>query len=135
MIVAMHIATGAAGGAVVRSPIGAAFLGPVLHALGDRIPHEDIASRRFEVGCGILGVLALAAVRGPLDAATVGAVAAAAPDVEHVIRLPRPSGRKLFPSHRIPGFHRPGGVSAQVQLVLAGLLLGSVLGAGLGRNR
>lgn len=135
MIVAMHIATGAAGGAVVRSRIGAALLGPVLHAVGDRIPHEDIASRRFEVGSGVLGVLALAAVRGPLDAATVGAVAAAAPDVEHVVRLPRPGGRKLFPSHRIPGFHRPGGVPTSVQLVVAGLLLGGVLGAGLGRDR
>ena len=131
----MHVATGAAGGAVVRSRVGAVLLGLALHAAGDRVPHQDIASRPFEIGTGILGVLALAAVRGPFDAATVGAVAAAAPDVEHVLRLPRPGGRKLFPSHRIPGFHRPGGIPAGAQLVIAGLLLGAVLGAGLGRER
>ena len=67
-------------------------------------------------------------VRGPFDPATVGAVAAAAPDVEHVVRLPRPGGRKLFPSHRIAGFHRPGGIPVEAQLVIAGLLLGAVLG-------
>jgi hypothetical protein len=131
MIVAMHIATGAAAGALTQSRLGAALLGPVLHAAGDRMPHEDIASRGFEVRCGVLGVLALATVRGPLDAATIGAVASAAPDLEHLVRLPRPGGRKLFPSHRIIGFHRPGGVPATVQLVVAGLLLGAVLGTGL----
>jgi hypothetical protein len=135
MIVAMHVATGAAGGAVVRSRIGAVVLGLALHAAGDRMPHQDIASRRFEVGSGVAGVLALGAVRGPFDPATIGAVAAAAPDVEHVVRLPRPGGRKLFPSHRIPGFHRPGGIPAGAQLVIAGLLLGAVLGAALGRER
>jgi hypothetical protein len=134
MIVAMHVATGAAGGAAVRSRIGAALLGLALHAAADRVPHQDIDSRRFEVACGVLGVLALGIVRGPLDSATVGAVAAAAPDIEHVVRLPRPGGRKLFPSHRIPGFHRPGGISASAQLVIAGLLLGAVLGAGLRRG-
>jgi hypothetical protein len=135
MIVALHVATGAAGGAVVRSRVGAVLLGLVLHAAGDRMPHQDIASRRFEVGSGVLGVLALAAVRGPLDPATCGAAAAAAPDVEHVVRLPRPGGRKLFPSHRIRGFHRPGGVPASAQLIVAGLLLGVVLGAGLRNHR
>jgi hypothetical protein len=135
MIVSMHIATGAAGGALVGSRLGAAILGPVLHALGDRIPHEDIDSRGFEVRCGVFGVLALAAVRGPLHPATIGAVAATAPDIEHIVRLPRPGGRKLFPSHRIPGFHRPGGLPASVQLVAAGVLLGVVLGAGLRDDR
>jgi hypothetical protein len=135
MIVSMHIATGAAGGALVGSRLGAAILGPVLHALGDRIPHEDIDSRGFEVRCGVFGVLALAAVRGPLHPATIGAVAATAPDIEHLVRLPRPGGRKLFPSHRIPGFHRPGGLPASVQLVAAGVLLGVVLGAGLRDDR
>jgi hypothetical protein len=134
MIVSLHIATGAAGGALVRSPLAAALLGPVLHLLGDRMPHEDIDSRRFEIGCGVVGVLALAAVRGPLDGATVGAVAASVPDVEHVVRLPRPGGRKLFPSHRIPDWHRPGGLSASAQLLIAGALFGAVLAAGLDRR-
>lgn len=129
MIVSLHVATGAAGGALVRSPVAAAFLGPVLHFLGDRVPHEDIDSMRFEAGCGVVGVLALALVRGPFDAATIGAVTASAPDIEHAIRLPRPGGRKLFPSHRIPGWHRPGGLTAEVQLLVAGVLLGLVLSA------
>jgi hypothetical protein len=134
MIVSLHIATGAAGGALVRSPVAAAVLGPVLHFFGDRVPHEDIDSRRFELQCGVVGVLALAVVRGPFDAATVGAFTAAAPDVEHVLPLPRPGGRKLFPSHRIPGWHRPGGISANAQLLIAGVLFGAVLAPGLKRR-
>ena len=127
MIVSLHVATGAAGGAAVRSRLRAIVLGALLHALGDRLPHQDIASRRFEIVSGAAGMLALVVRRGPFDAATVGALAASLPDVEHVLRLPRPGGRKLFPSHRIPGFHRPGGVSAGAQLFVAGLLLGALV--------
>ena len=123
----MHVATGAAAGALVRSRVGAVAVGLALHAVCDRIPHEDIASRRFEAQCGIGGALALALRRGLFDPATIGAIASAAPDLEHVVRLPRPGGRKLFPSHRIPGFHRPGGISASAQLVIAGFLLGALL--------
>ena len=129
MIVSLHIATGALGGALVRSPVAAAVLGPVLHFYGDRVPHEDIDSRRFEIGSGVAGVLALALVRGPFDSATVGAIAAAVPDIEHVVPLPRPGGRKLFPSHRIPGWHRPGSLTTETQLLIAGFLLGAVLAA------
>ena len=121
------------GGALVRSPLAAAALGPLLHFLGDRVPHEDIDSKDFELRCGVLGALALALVRGPLDPATVGAVTSTAPDLEHVLRLPRPGGRKLFPSHRIPGWHRPGGLTAEAQLLIAGALLGGILAAGLKR--
>jgi len=117
----------------VRSPVAAAVLGPVLHFLGDRVPHEDIDSHRFELKCGVAGVLALALVRGPFDAATVGALTSAAPDIEHVLPLPRPGGRKLFPSHRIPGWHRPGGLGVSTQLLLAGVLFGAVVAAGLKR--
>ena len=134
MIVSLHVATGAAGGALVRSPVAAAVLGPVLHFFGDRMPHEDIDSRRFELQCGVAGIVALALVRGPFDAATVGALASAAPDLEHVLPLPKPGGRKLFPSHRIPGWHRPGGISANAQLLIAGALLGAVLAPGLKRR-
>ena len=129
MIVSLHVATGAAAGALARTPLRAAALGLVLHAAGDRMPHHDIASRRFEAVSGIVALLALAAVRGPLDPAVVGAVASSAPDVEHVIRLPRPGGRKLFPSHRLVGWHRPGGVPAAVQVLVAGVVLGAVLSA------
>jgi hypothetical protein len=127
LIVSMHVATGAAGGLLTGSRAAAAIVGPVLHFLGDRIPHEDIASRRFEIATGVAGVLALALARGPLDPATVGAVASAAPDLEHVLPLPRPGGRKLFPSHRRAGWHRAGGLSTEAQLLVAGALLGTVL--------
>ena len=108
-------------------------LGPVLHFYGDRVPHEDIDSRRFEIGSGVAGVLALALVRGPFDSATVGAIASSVPDIEHVVRLPRPGGRKLFPSHRIPGWHRPGRLTTETQLLIAGASLGAVLAAGFRR--
>jgi hypothetical protein len=127
VIVSLHVATGAVGGLLAGSPVAAAVVGPVLHFLGDRLPHQDIDSRRFEIASGVAGVLALAVVRGPFDPATVGAVASAAPDLEHVLPLPRPGGRKLFPSHRIRGWHRAGGVSAEAQLLAAGALLGIVL--------
>jgi hypothetical protein len=70
--------------------------------------------------------LALAVVRGPLHPATVGAIASAAPDLEHLVRLPRPGGRKLFPSHRFHGWHKAGGVPASAQLVAAGVLFALV---------
>ena len=127
MITSLHIATGAAAGAAARSRAVALMLGPLLHLAGDRIPHEDILSRRFEIGTGALLVAALAARRGALDAATVGALAACAPDMEHVVRLPRPRGRKLFPSHRLDRWHRSGGLPATVQLVAAGVIVGCLL--------
>jgi hypothetical protein len=127
MIVSLHVASGAAAGVVLDSRLGALAAGPVLHLLGDRIPHHDIPSHRFETRTGV-GALALIALRhGLLSAPTLGAVASSIPDLEHVVRLPRPGGRKLFPSHRRTGWHRTGGVPATAQLVTAGLLLGFVL--------
>jgi hypothetical protein len=127
VIVSLHVATGAAGGALAGSRRAALALGPLLHLAGDRLPHQDIADRRFEIGSGVAGVLLLAAARGPLDPAVTGALAASAPDLEHVLRLPRPGGRKLFPSHRLRGWHRAGGLSASAQLLLAGFVLGVLL--------
>jgi hypothetical protein len=91
------------------------------------MPHEDISDRPFEIGSGVAGVLLLGAVRGPLDPAVTGALAASLPDLEHVLRFPRPGGRKLFPSHRLRGWHRSGGVSASAQLLLAGFLIAVLL--------
>jgi hypothetical protein len=130
VIVSLHVATGGAIGALAGKPGRAALLGALAHAAGDRMRHQDIPSRRYEIVTGAAALLAIAARRGPLDPATIGAAAASAPDLEHVLRLPRPGGRKLFPSHRIPGFHRSGGVSAQAQLLAAGILLGALLGPG-----
>ena len=122
-----HVASGAAGGALGGSRVGAAALGPVLHFLGDAVPHEDIASRRFELLSGAAGIAALALAFGPLDRRTLGALASSLPDVEHGVRLPRPRGRKLFPSHRWGGGHTRQWVPAWAQLLAAGALLGGLL--------
>ena len=127
VIVSLHVATGAAAGATVRSRGVALLVGGLLHVLGDRTPHMDIPSRGFEIGSGAALLVLIAGRRGMLDTATIGALAASAPDVEHVLRLPRPGGRKLFPSHRVPGWHRAGGLSTAAQLLLAGALVGLVL--------
>ena len=96
MIVALHVATGAAAGAASRSRLAALLLGPILHLAGDRLPHQDFRSHRLEIGSGVAGVLLLAARRGPLDSATIGAVASSAPDLDHVFPVLRPGGTKLF---------------------------------------
>jgi len=128
LIVSLHVATGGAAGALTRSRTAALLLGPVLHALGDAIPHQDIPSRRFEVGSGVACALALIASHGPLSPVTIGALAASAPDLEHV--LPRLGERDLFPSHRFRGWHREGGVPAWAQLVAAGTILAVLLRRG-----
>jgi hypothetical protein len=127
VIVSMHVATGAVGGAVAGSRARAVLVGLVLHGICDRIPHWDIASRRFEVRSGLALLGLLAVTRGPLDAAVVGAAASSAPDLEHVLRLPRPGGKKLYPTHRVRRWHRTGGLSPEVQLFTAGLLVGLLL--------
>jgi hypothetical protein len=126
VIVSLHVATGGLVGALASSRRSAFVLGLVAHALGDAVPHQDVASRRFETLSGFAGVGLLAAARGAFDPVVVGAVGASVPDVEHVLPLPRPGGRKLFPSHRIRGWHKAGGVPASVQLLAAGALLGAL---------
>jgi hypothetical protein len=121
MIVALHVASGAVVGAATGSRFAALLLGPVVHLAGDRLPHEDIRSRRFEIGSGVAGVLLLALRRGPLDPATIGAAASSAPDLEHVLPFLRPGGRKLF--HDRLGWHRSGPFPAGVQLLLASAAL------------
>ncbi|HVM58043.1 MAG TPA: hypothetical protein VMT74_11290 [Gaiellaceae bacterium] len=119
MIVLMHVATGGLAGAASGSRRRAALLGPVLHGVCDAIPHEDIPSKAFETASGVAAVLLLAARRGPLDAATIGAVASSAPDLEHIFPLPRPRGRQLFPTHRWARPVRFRGVPAWLQLAVA----------------
>jgi hypothetical protein len=126
MIVALHVASGAAVGALTGSRVGALLLGPPTHLMGDRIPHQDIASRRFEIASGVACLGLLAARRGPFDPATLGGFAASAPDLEHVFPALRPRGRKLFHGRR--GWHRAGNFPANVQLLLAGALVGYLLG-------
>lgn len=125
MIVSLHVATGAALGALTGSRLAALALGPPLHLACDRVPHEDIADRRFEIRSGLLGLALLALCRGPRDPATLGAASASAPDLEHIFPRLRPQGRKLFHGRR--GWHRAGGFRADVQLVLAGAIIGMLL--------
>jgi hypothetical protein len=124
VIVSLHVATGGALGALTRSRLAALALGPPLHLACDRVPHQDIHDRPFEIRSGLLGLALLALSRGPLDPATLGAAAASAPDIEHVFPRLRPHGRKLL--HR-RGWHRAGGFRADVQLVLAGAIIGLLL--------
>jgi hypothetical protein len=131
VIVALHVATGAAAGAASGSRLAAVLLGPLLHLAGDRVPHRDFHSRRFEIGSGLAGILLLAARRGPLDQATLGAAASSAPDLEHVLPFLRPRGRKLFHDH---GWHRSGPFPASLQLLLAVVILAVLSAQGVNRR-
>lgn len=124
MIVSLHVALGAAAGALVRSRSLALLLGPPLHVAGDRVPHEDIPDRSFEIGSGLVALGLLAARRGPLDAAVLGGAATAMPDLEHLVPRLRVGGEKVF--HRGGGRHGTG-LSAEAQLLAAGALVGFLL--------
>jgi hypothetical protein len=125
VIVSLHVATGGALGALTGSRLAALALGLPLHLASDRVPHEDIADRRFEIGSGLFTLALLALGRGPLDPATLGAGAACTPDLEHIFPRLRPHGRKLFHGGR--GWHRAGGLRTSVQLVVAGAIIGMLL--------
>jgi hypothetical protein len=126
MIVSLHVATGAAAGRLLGSRRRALVAGPLLHLAGDATPHRDVESFVFELWSGVAALLFVAAARGPLDPATLGGLAAVLPDVEHRLRLPRPGGRELFPSHRWRPLHQEGGLSTATQIVAAGAMLGWV---------
>lgn len=119
----MHVAGGAALGALAGSRGRAIALGLALHGAQDAVPHHDIPSRKFETASGVLLLSVLALRRGLLHPATLGGAACAAPDLEHVLPLPRPGGRELYPSHRVEGWHREGGVPAWAQLAAAGVIV------------
>jgi hypothetical protein len=124
VIVSLHVALGGAAGALVRSRRLALLLGPPLHVAGDRVPHEDISDRSFELGSGLVALGLLAARRGPLDPAVLGGATCAMPDLEHIVPWLRLRGEMLF--HR--GGARHGvGVSAEAQLLLAGTVVGLLL--------
>ena len=124
MIVSLHVATGAAMGAVVRSRPLALLLGPPLHLAADRVPHEDIPDRSFEIGSGLVTLGLLAARRGLFDPAVLGGAAASMPDLEHVVPWLRPRGEKIF--HRGGGRHGVG-MPVEMQLLLAGTVVGLLL--------
>jgi hypothetical protein len=127
MIASLHVATGAVAGAALGSRARAAAVAPLLHFALDIVPHEDIDSHRFELATAGAALAALALVRGTFDPATIGAALSAAPDLEHLRRFPRPGGRKVFPSHWLPGRSRGPRVPVWFQLAAAGVLLTAVL--------
>lgn len=130
MIVSLHVATGGCAGLLIGSRLGAVLLGPPVHLAADRIPHEDIDDRRFEIWSGLICIGLLAIRRGPFDPVTLGAAASSAPDIEHVVPRLRPGGRKLFHDG---GADHAGGLPVSVQLLLAGAIVGRLLA--LGRTR
>jgi hypothetical protein len=134
VIVSLHVATGGLAGSLATRRSIAFALGLLAHAAGDAVPHQDVRSRRFETASGVAGLLLLAAAKGPLHPVVVGAVGASIPDVEHVLPLPRPGGRKLFPSHRVRGWHKSGGLSTSTQLLAAGAILGALASTANGRR-
>lgn len=121
VIVSLHAALGAALGSSTRSRTAAIGLGIVSHLAADAVPHRDFRSRRFELASGLAAIGLLAARCGAAHPATLGAVAATLPDVEHVLPLPRPGGSKLL--HGARGWHRGGSFPPEAQLLLAGALL------------
>ncbi|HEY8407289.1 MAG TPA: hypothetical protein VIK66_04875 [Gaiellaceae bacterium] len=126
MISAFHAASGAAVGAATGSRVAAALLGPIVHLAGDAVPHRDIANGTLDIAGGVAAVAILCLRRGPFDPATIGAAAGIAPDAEHVLRLPRPGGLKLF--HEGRGWHRDGSLSIAAQAALTSFLLVQLLG-------
>ena len=127
MIVAMHVATGALAGALTGDRAAAAVTGLALHAAGDAVPHEDFESLQLETGLGLALLAALAIRRGFTDPAVVGAAFSAAPDLEHVLPRPGHDRPKLFPSHRLDGWHRSGGISAPMQLAASLVIVGALV--------
>jgi hypothetical protein len=122
VISSLHVATGAAAGAVTQSRLLALVLGPVLHLAGDRVPHQDMESRNLELASGLGGAILVALRYGPAHPVTLGAFAAAAPDLEHLVPFLRPAGAKLFHGRR--GWHRSGPLGTHIQLSAATLVIG-----------
>jgi hypothetical protein len=122
VISSLHVASGAAFGALTGSRLLALALGPALHLAGDRVPHRDLESRNVEVATGIAGAMLLGLRYGPAHPVTLGALAAAAPDLEHLSASLRPAGSKLFHGKR--GWHREGPLGTRVQLSAAALVIG-----------
>jgi len=125
VIVSLHVATGAAMGALVHSRPLALLLGPPLHVACDSVPHQDIPDRSFEIGSGLAALALLVARCGPFDSAVLGGAAAAAPDLEHVLPWLRAGDRQVFHGGR--GRHGVG-ISTEAQLLLAGTVVGLLLG-------
>jgi hypothetical protein len=125
VIVALHAAVGSTLGSASRSRRAALALGFASHLAGDAVPHRDFSSRNFELASGLAAIALLGLRRGPTHPATLGAIAAVAPDAEHLLPLPQPGGSKLFHGRR--GWHHSGNLAPEVQFLVAAALLYRVL--------
>src|SRR5205807_9293363 len=103
VIVSLHVATGGAAGALLRSRPLALLLGPALHLAGDQVPHEDIPDRSFEIGSGLVALGLLAARCGPPHPAVLGGAAAAPPRPQRLLPRPPPAGGERCHRGRRPG--------------------------------
>jgi hypothetical protein len=118
MIVSLHLATGAATGELSRSRRLAVASGPVLHVLSDRVPHRHPDHLVWDYVASAIAFGVVARSRGMRDAATLGAVAAVIPDLEHVLPA---RGPKVF--HRRRRRRRAAGLSVGTQLGLTAVML------------
>ena len=109
MIVSLHVATGGLVGALAGTRGLALVLGLATHAAGDAVPHQDVASRRFETLSGVAGLALLAAARGPLDPAVVGAVGASVPISSTCFRFHAPEGASSSRATASAAGTRPAG--------------------------
>lgn len=114
MIVALHVATGAATGALTRSRLAATALGPPIHRASDRVPHRH-PYWAWDVVLGAAALSYVAARRGLSDAATIGALAAVAPDLKHALPRKRQRRRRRR--------RKPSGLPVSAQLAFAAALL------------
>ncbi|MBN2168396.1 MAG: hypothetical protein JW738_04065 [Actinobacteria bacterium] len=104
-----HIITGAALGYVIGKPFPAELAGIAGHIALDMIPHHDLESDLGRFIDTLLGAVVLRTVSksavlkkvDPSGACLLGAVGAALPDVELVVKAIREidPGRFFFPSH------------------------------------
>jgi hypothetical protein len=125
-MVAFHAASGAAAGSLTKSRLAALASGPLLHVAADRVPHRHPQLEAWDFATGVVALGLLVRRRGLFDAATLGAVAAVAPDLEHL--APRRFRRRsLFHRRRGADRLRPDGMSVAAQLALSAALLVPVL--------
>ena len=96
-LIVSSVATGAASGALVGSQC-ARSSSDLLHLAWDRLPHQDVVNRRFEIGSGVAALGMLVMQRGLLDPATIGGFAALRLISSIVVPAAPPTWKKLFPT-------------------------------------
>ena len=100
MIVTLHVATGAAAGALVRSRSVALPLGFLLHLAGDITPHQDIPWPNFELWSGVAALAVSAA--GSAKHAQSKKLKAKEELAGKAVRCPHCGASVLVPGPRIP---------------------------------